>query len=129
MPQALSSATPAPAPPEDEDDDPSLPVPPNITCRRRGCNAASSSIQTSREGEECIYHPGQALFHEGSKGWTCCKKRVLEFDEFMKIQGCMTKDKHLFVGNKKDTSKEETVDAVRYVSRPTSCQTWLTEPS
>lgn len=22
------------------------------------------------------------IFHEGSKGYTCCKRRVLEFDEY-----------------------------------------------
>lgn len=60
-----------------------------------------------------MHHPGQALFHEGSKGWTCCKRRVLEFDEFMKIEGCKTKRKHLFVGSKKDTGTEEAVSAVR----------------
>ena len=48
-----------------------------------------------------MYHPGAPLFHEGSKGYTCCKRRVLEFDEFMKIEGCKTKDKHLFVGSGK----------------------------
>ena len=67
----------------------------------------------NREGEECVYHPGQALFHEGSKGWTCCKRRVLEFDEFMKIPGCATKDRHLFVGKKKDASREEELTEVR----------------
>lgn len=74
---------------------------------------STGSEQGSRDGENCVYHPGKALFHEGSKGWTCCKRRVLEFDEFMKIQGCKTKDKHLFVGSKKEAGKEEAVSAVR----------------
>ena len=43
----------------------------------------------------------QAIFHEGSKGYLCCKRRVLEFSEFLKIEGC-TEGKHLFVGSKKD---------------------------
>ena len=30
----------------------------------------------------------------------CCKRRVLEFDEFLKIEGCKT-GKHLFVKKKK----------------------------
>ena len=30
-----------------------------------------------------------------SKGYLCCKRRVLEFDEFLKIGGCKT-GKHLF---------------------------------
>ena len=105
-------ATPSPAPPEDEDDDPDTPIPDGATCKRRGCGVVYKAGQ-SREGEECVHHPGQALFHEGSKGWTSCKKRVLEFDEFMKIPGCKTKPQHLFVGKKKDAQQEEQLQNVR----------------
>lgn len=67
-----------------------------------------------------MYHPGVPIFHEGSKGYSCCKRRVLEFDQFMKIEGCKTKHKHLFVGSgkKEDKSKaggEEVLSSVRYV--------------
>ena len=105
-------ATPSPAPPEDEDDDPSITVPDGATCKRKSCGATYKA-GSSREGEECVHHPGQALFHEGSKGWTCCKKRVLEFDEFMKIPGCTTKSQHLFVGRKKDPATEEQLNEIR----------------
>lgn len=104
------------APPESDTDDPSLPVPPNLTCRRRGCNTTSSSASgtaSSRDGEECVYHPGHALFHEGSKGWTCCKRRVLEFDEFMKIEGCKRKSRHLYIGSGKKSGDEEKLLEVR----------------
>ena len=119
IPQAAPIATPLSTTLESESDDPSTPIPSNVTCRRRGCNVASSAqIKSSRQGEVCIFHSGQALFHEGAKGWTCCKRRVLEFDEFMKITGCQTKNKHLFVGSKKDAAKEEAVVEVRYVQTP-----------
>ncbi|KAK5114834.1 hypothetical protein LTR62_001991 [Meristemomyces frigidus] len=105
--------TPSPAPPEsaDEDDDPSISVLEGASCKRKGCGVQYKG--GSREGEECIHHPGQPLFHEGSKGWTCCKKRVLEFDEFMKLPGCTTKPHHLFVGAKKDPSSAEELKDVR----------------
>lgn len=113
-PQAAPAPDPSPVSPESDSDDPSTPVPPNITCRRRGCNVTSTDkSKSSRDEEQCVYHPGQALFHEGSKGWTCCKRRVLEFDEFMKIEGCKTKTKHLFVGSHGDSGREEAVSAVR----------------
>ncbi|KAI5296844.1 hypothetical protein KEM56_005290, partial [Ascosphaera pollenicola] len=67
------------------DDDPSLPIPDNATCRRRGCNAQYTSPRDIKS-EKCTYHPGQPIFHEGSKGWSCCKRRVLEFDQFLKIE-------------------------------------------
>lgn len=60
-----------------------------------------------------MHHPGAPIFHEGSKGWSCCKRRVLEFDQFMNIEGCKTKDKHLFVGSGKK-SGEEKVETVRH---------------
>lgn len=107
-------ATPSPAPPEEDDDDPDIPVPDGASCKRKGCGATYKTGQ-SRGNEACIHHPGQALFHEGSKGWTCCKKRVLEFDEFMRIPGCTTKSQHLFVGSKKkeDHAQEEQLKEVR----------------
>ena len=126
----LPPAVPSPAPPESDSDDPSFLVPPNTTCRRRACNAISPlESALSRNDEECVYHPGQALFHEGSKGWTCCKRRVLEFDEFMKIEGCKRKKRHLFIGSKKQSAYEETISKVRYVakffSRSVSGEHWV----
>ncbi|KAK2760761.1 Integrin beta-1-binding protein 2 [Arachnomyces sp. PD_36] len=100
-----------PAPPESESDDPSLDIPPNATCRRRGCNGTYDP-NSSRDSEKCVHHPGHPIFHEGSKGWTCCKRRVLEFDEFMKIEGCKEKKRHLFIGKGKKAG-EEKVSEVR----------------
>lgn len=67
-----------------------------------------------------MYHPGFAVFHEGTKGWTCCKRRVLEFDEFLQIKGCQNKDRHMFIGSAKKKKKpmhdsgEEKIENVRY---------------
>lgn len=65
-----------------------------------------------------MHHPGHPIFHEGSKGWSCCKKRVLDFDEFMQIAGCKSKAKHMFVGSgkKAGASGEKALDTVRYVN-------------
>ncbi len=117
-----SASTPPPPPPESEDDDPALEIADGKTCRRRGCGVTYKK-GSSREGETCVHHPGAPIFHEGSKGYTCCKRRVLEFDQFMKIEGCTTKDRHLFVGSgKKDKgqtgggggSDVELLETIRY---------------
>lgn len=112
------TATPPPPPPESEDDDASLEIPKGKICRRRACGQSYGG--NDREGEKCVYHPGVPIFHEGSKGYTCCKRRVLEFDEFMKIEGCKTKDRHLFVGSGKKkiatTGGEEILETVRCVT-------------
>ncbi|KAL8966971.1 MAG: hypothetical protein Q9197_005688 [Variospora fuerteventurae] len=103
------------SPPESESDDNSIAVPANQSCRRKGCHAISSTkTNSSRDDEECVHHPGHPLFHEGSKGWTCCKRRVLEFDEFMKIEGCKRKKRHLFIGSSKKDSGEETMMTLRH---------------
>jgi len=115
-----SAPTPPPPPAESEDDDEAIEIPDGRVCRRRTCGA-SFRKGSSREGEVCVHHPGVPIFHEGSKGYTCCKRRVLEFDQFMKIEGCKTKDRHLFVGSgKKDAAKqgsdgagEEVLETVR----------------
>lgn len=107
-----ASGTNTPAPPEDESDAEDAAVPDNTTCKRKGCGSVYKAGQ-NRSEEQCTHHPGQALFHEGSKGWTCCKRRVLEFDEFMRIAGCTTKAKHCFVGKKKDEQTEEALSEVR----------------
>ncbi|KAL8293080.1 hypothetical protein RQP46_000774 [Phenoliferia psychrophenolica] len=82
----------------EEQDDPELSYVKGATCKRRGCGVSWDG--ESREGEECRYHPGGPIFHEASKGFSCCKHRTLDFDEFMAIKGCRT-GKHLFVGAKK----------------------------
>lgn len=67
--------SPAPAPDVTEESDPEdTVVPTSATCKRRGCGQ-SYDEDVKREDEECVHHPGLALFHEGSKGWTCCKRR------------------------------------------------------
>jgi hypothetical protein len=100
-----NTSTPAPPPPESDDDDPALAIPDGTECRRRACKATYKNGQ-DRADEKCVHHPGVPIFHEGSKGYSCCKRRVLEFDEFMKIEGCKTKDRHLFVGSGKKKGAE-----------------------
>jgi len=58
---------------------------------------------------ECNYHPGAPIFHEGSKGWSCCSRKVLDFEEFLKIKGCHI-DNHLFVGASNENLSEQFVD-------------------
>ncbi|KAI8683964.1 hypothetical protein NCS57_00061500 [Fusarium keratoplasticum] len=114
---AQHAPTPPPPPPESEDDDPSLEIPDGAACKRKTCGAVYKK-GSSRDDEECVHHPGVPIFHEGSKGYSCCKRRVLEFDQFMKIEGCKTKTKHLFVGSGKNGNgnggAEEVLTTVRH---------------
>ncbi|KAI1460358.1 integrin beta-1-binding protein [Annulohypoxylon moriforme] len=100
-----------PPPPESEDDDPSLEIPDGKVCRRKGCNVTYKKGQDRSEDEKCIHHPGAPIFHEGSKGYSCCKRRVLEFDQFMKLEGCKTSPRHLFIGSGQQKNKSKTANA------------------
>ncbi|PHH89498.1 hypothetical protein CDD83_5963 [Cordyceps sp. RAO-2017] len=116
QPAQQAAATPPPAP-ETDDDDASLEIADGAECRRRKCGQKYKR-GASREGEQCVHHPGVPIFHEGSKGYSCCKRRVLEFDQFLKIEGCKTRDRHLFIGSgtkdKPGSSGEEVLDSVRH---------------
>ncbi|ODA81986.1 hypothetical protein RJ55_00491 [Drechmeria coniospora] len=115
---AQHAPTPPPPAPETDDDDAAMAIPDGAECRRRKCGQKYKK-GSSREGEECLHHPGVPIFHEGSKGYSCCKRRVLEFDQFLKIEGCKTKERHLFIGSgarkeKPGSSGEEVLDSVRH---------------
>lgn len=107
-----STSSPVTAPKKQQYVEPSDPedamVPPSTTCKRPGCTATSSdsSSPRHRSKEECHYHKGPPIFHDSSKGYLCCKRRVLEFDEFLKIEGCTRATTgHLFVQPPKTIKK------------------------
>jgi len=112
-----STASPAPSPqPEPiiiEGDDLTIPVYAGTPCKRQGCFTVFVSDQVNRTGEGegtvCTYHPMPPIFHEGSKGYLCCKRRVLEFDEFLKIGGCK-QGRHLFAPKPKVPTAEEVIN-------------------
>ncbi|KAI8319848.1 chord-domain-containing protein [Martensiomyces pterosporus] len=97
---AAAAGAPAPSKEPFIDEDPEgTVVPVGAKCKRNGCNAVFESEEESHTSEQCQFHPGNAVFHEGTKGWSCCKKRATEFEEFLRIKGC-TRGRHLFVGTK-----------------------------
>jgi len=59
-----------------------------LTCQRNGCTAEYREEVNSETS--CRHHPGQPIFHEGLKGWSCCSKRVINFDDLFTITGCKT---------------------------------------
>lgn len=38
--------------------------------------------------DSCCYHPGEPFFHDAYKGWSCCKKKSVDFTEFLNTKGC-----------------------------------------
>ncbi|KAJ7093245.1 HSP20-like chaperone [Mycena epipterygia] len=94
----------------EEEDDLNIPVSVGTACKHKGCGVGFVSDEVNRkgdgEGTVCTYHPSPPIFREGSKGYLCCKRRVLEFDEFLKIEGCK-KGRHLFAPKDIKTETEQ----------------------
>jgi len=73
-------------------------IPVGSPCLHRNCT--SKFVNDASRTEQCIYHPGHPLFHEGSKGYGCCRKMTLIFEEFLSMEGCTT-GVHKFVPDPK----------------------------
>lgn len=77
-------------------------------CTRPSCGADHPPTSDAFLTSDCTHHPGEPVFHEGQKSWSCCKevnKPVLDFDDFVKIAGCTTVKGHSSV---RKVKKEET---------------------
>ena len=75
-------------------DDIDMDIPIGTVCKRKTCGASYRGPEF-RESI-CTFHSGVPIFHEGSKGWSCCRRRVMDFDEFLEIKGCKT-GRHRFL--------------------------------
>lgn len=109
---ASSSTSSAPAAPPAEPSDPEgAAIPAGATCKRPGCSATyqgGDGTQRDRSNEKCHYHRGFPIFHEGSKGYSCCKRRVLDFADFLRIEPCSTSESgHLFIQPLKNKAKPQ----------------------
>jgi len=85
----------------EEEDPVDAPIEQGTSCLHYCCKATYKG-ESSRT-ENCVYHKGEPIFHEGSKYWSCCKKpKCAEFEEMLRIPGCTT-GKHKFFKPKSKT--------------------------
>jgi len=61
-------------------------------CTNKGC--LKEFDPNENNDEACKYHPGEPVFHDVKKTWTCCKVETWDWDDFMKIVPC-TSGKHI----------------------------------
>lgn len=62
-----------------------------LQCYNKGCGQKFDP--STNNSDACQYHPGQPIFHDAKKKWSCCKKFSTDFSEFLSIKGC-TKGEH-----------------------------------
>jgi hypothetical protein len=57
-------------------------------CRNKGCQA--TFLVAENNASACVFHAGQAVFHDTLKFWSCCPgKKCYEFEDFMRVPGCV----------------------------------------
>ncbi|XP_005996302.1 cysteine and histidine-rich domain-containing protein 1 [Latimeria chalumnae] len=86
---------------ETEKEDESNEVKVGTSCKNKGCR--KTFVGPESDEEVCLYHPGDAVFHEGMKYWICCKKKTSDFNTFLAQEGC-ARGTHLWI--KKDLDKK-----------------------
>ncbi|XP_072387948.1 cysteine and histidine-rich domain-containing protein morgana [Diabrotica undecimpunctata] len=62
-----------------------------LQCYNRGCGQKFDPEKNNKDS--CRHHPGEPVFHDAYKGWSCCNKKCTDFTEFLNIKGC-TLSKH-----------------------------------
>lgn len=74
------------------------------TCKNSTCKEIYTGSGYTAKEDECIYHPGIAVFHEGMKYWSCCNKKTSDFRIFLDQIGC-TKGRHCWSKSKERDEK------------------------
>lgn len=58
-----------------------------VRCKNFGCQNSFDP----NDPPPCVHHKAPPIFHEVAKWWSCCPDRkAYDFDDFMKIPGCVT---------------------------------------
>jgi len=73
-----------------------------MPCKNNGCLAR---VGEAGENAACNYHPGNPVFHEGFKFWSCCEKRTTDFNAFLEQRPCSS-GTHIW-GPKEDATKKK----------------------
>ncbi|KAL3319765.1 Integrin beta-1-binding protein 2 [Cichlidogyrus casuarinus] len=77
------------------------------------CEFYRVRIHTFIQGS-CLYHPGDPVFHDAKKKWSCCGKYSTDFTEFLSIKGCVS-GKHNDVKPVQPPKDVESVDDTKKV--------------
>lgn len=76
-----------------------------------------SSLYSMKEARSVLVHDKILISSDPqpysltTKGYLCCKRRVLEFDEFLKIEGCK-RGRHLFAPKKSSKTVRDSIIAI-----------------
>ncbi|RWS01847.1 cysteine and histidine-rich domain (chord)-containing: zinc binding protein-like protein [Dinothrombium tinctorium] len=57
-----------------------------VQCYNKGCTQKFKPSENT--ASSCRFHPGDPVFHDAYKSWSCCGKKTTDFTEFLNIKGC-----------------------------------------
>ena len=58
----------------------------NYKCIHKGCLKEFKEAENT--DESCKFHPGEPIFHDLKKFWSCCRVETWDWDEFTKLPTC-----------------------------------------
>ncbi|KAF2069604.1 hypothetical protein CYY_009079 [Polysphondylium violaceum] len=92
----------------------------NTTATTRKCgNNGCGKEFTEETVDQCTYHPGNPLFRDGLKYWSCCpSKKVIDFEDFLAIAGCSAGRHQVKEVTEKKTAPVSTKDDDKFVPKP-----------
>jgi len=84
-------------------------------CQNNSCKAIFDGSK-EMEDASCLYHTGTAIFHEGIKYWSCCKRKTTDFASFLDQIGC-TQGHHCWEKSilRQEKLREDWFQALGYV--------------
>ncbi|XP_054386593.2 cysteine and histidine-rich domain-containing protein 1-like, partial [Pongo abelii] len=82
------------------------------SCKNGGCSKTYQGLESLEK--VCVYHSGEAIFYEGMKYWSCCRRKTSDFNTFLAQEVCTT-GKHMWT--KKDAG---TLGAVAHACNPST---------
>lgn len=74
---ATAKAATKPKEVEEQEDDETDEISAGSTCKRNRCKATFAGGKRDKAAEDCRYHKGTAIFHEGSKVCSTCEPFLL----------------------------------------------------
>lgn len=78
-----------------------------LRCYNRGCGQTYDPENNNEDS--CCHHPGAPYFHDAYKGWSCCKKKSVDFTEFLNYKGC-TRSQHSNIKPPEPEKTKETIE-------------------
>jgi cysteine/histidine-rich domain-containing protein 1 len=95
-------------------------IPIGAACVNNSCKTTYNGPETNSTA--CVHHPGVAIFHEGMKYWSCCKRKTSDFSSFLSQEGCTTGEHKWSKNERVDKIREDWFSRLGYIHLNVYCK-------